>query len=854
MKYLIIVVLSFLLSGCFDEPVGKNGLTTIQAEASKQAVVSDPLVKDRAIDNNVNEVLGGCTLAKEIESIASNKYIITGTKTDLSNGYNCQEENNPIPQPAGETIGTIESRINWVIGGVAGVLMAIIAIQKVLAIMGWNLKRVNNTPITFLKSLFEFCIIFFLFSILLLILKIGLGWSGVAIKMDSDSAMLKETAQVIPDFSYKNERLANILDYLICVKSTAVQYSDQSAAISISKVVNGRMLSASYGQCKLQGGYALDTKGIAVAKKYNLGDYTQIQDDAVEKALSKFIADADKVAAKYSVGLTPVILKGVFNEKTASCSVDALTSIDTRYFPARDLEKYKAFALNCLSRNFVFDLTKTHSITMESIDRQQASQGHRRNFICSGGYEPKSVVSLDNIKQLYQQCVSENCNGSSSPYACGTALNGYSMLMDDKAKSFFTLPANDVRRKTFDNASAETLINTFNADFSVMEKREYYDSVGAEIATFPVNTTKGTNTLNQLTNAFRIGYEMKKEGMGGFGIDTILGRFTGRDGLAGSTKFITCMQHPNVMYNGFDCGNVYQEMHQFGIKLTILGTQLKLAGSLNNSHSFKKQMQSADASFTSMKKMMMSFMSVGTAKKFIAWGLPALTDVSGSLVSFAANDNGFAEDFHSVTNTYSEFYLFMFISQLNDDAADLVMKLANAMTALGQLFIFLLPLSDYLIFFAILSGLLFELVFNSVTYKIRWLINLDAKVERKDLDRIAIVLYAEKLIFAALNATLGFLLIPHVFATTFKVVIGDLNDFSLSLFGWSESLRAIALSVIMSIMVIFIIYKITSKLMEMTSGFQEGYMHGTVTKQDMRVQGEREAKSLIKSYKGSIAT
>lgn len=854
MKYIIVAVLTLFLSGCYEDTDQKNGLTTIQAEAAKQAIVSDPLIKDRDIGNNVNESLGGCGLATEIEAIASQKYLVTGTNTDLSNGYNCAGENNPIPAAAGETIDTIMTRLDWFIAGGAGFFIIIIMFQKKLALMGYNLKRVNNTPISFLKNLLEFAIVLFILPALLLILKIGIGWLNVALKMDSDAGMLKETAQVIPDFSYKNERLSNVLDYLICVKSNGVKYPDQDASITISKTATGRMISASYGQCKLQGGYGLDMKGINIAKKYSLGDYTRIQDDAVEKALGNFIKDADRIASRYSVGLTPVIMKGVFNENDASCNIDSLASVDTRYFPARDLEKYKAFALNCISRNFVFDLTKTHSITMESIDRQAASQGHRKNYICSGGYEPKAVISVENIKKLYQQCVSENCDGSSSPYACGTALNGYSMLMDDRLKSFYTLPANDVRRKTFDNASAQTVINSFNASMSVMEEREYYDSTGTQLASFPVNTTAGTNTLNQLLEAFAQGYAMKKEGMGGFGIDTIIGRFTGRDGIAGSTKFITCMQHPNVMHDGFDCGNIYQEMHQFGIKLTIIGTQLKLAGNLNNSPNFKKQMTGSDLEFSTMKKVMTSFMSIGTAKKFIAWGLPVLTDVTGASVAALADDNGFADDFHSVTNTYSEFYLFMFIGNLNDDAAGLVMNLANAMTALGQMFIFLLPLSDYLIFFGIFAGILFELIFNSATYKIRWLINLDAKPERRDLDRIAIVLYAEKLIFAALNAGLGFILIPHIFATTFVVVIGDLNDFSMSLFGWSEGLRAVALSVIMSLMVIVIIYKITSKLMEMTTGFQNGYMHGTVTKLDMRVQADREAKAIMKSYRGSIAS
>jgi hypothetical protein len=854
MKYIIVAVLSLLLTGCFDEAQDKNGLTTIQAEASKQAIVSDPLIKDRDIGNNVNEALAGCSLATELESIASKKYLVSGPTTDLSNDYNCAGVNNPIPAAAGETIGTIMTRLDWFISIGAGVFILLILFQKKLAVMGFNLKRVNNTPISFLKNILEYVIVIFILPALLLIFKISVGWANVVIKMDGDSAMLKETAQVIPDFSYKNERLANILDYLICVKSDAVKYPDQDASIIISKAVAGRMISASFGQCKLQGGYALDAKGITVSKKYSLGDYTRIQDDAVEKALGKFIADADRIAAKYSVGLTPVIMKGVFNEQAARCDIPTLTNIDTRYFPARDLEKYKAFALNCMSREFVFELTKTHSITMESIDRQEASQGHRKNFICSGGFEPKAVIALENIKSLYQQCVTENCNGSSSPYACGTALNGYSMLMDDRFKSFYTLPANDVRRKTFDNASAESVINTFNASFSVMEDREYYDATGTQLASFPVNTTAGTNTLNQTLKAFLIGYEMKKEGMGGFGLDSIISRFTGRDGFAGSTKFITCMQHPNVMFNGFDCGNVYQEMNQFGIKLTIIGTQLKLANSLNSSPNFKKKLSGSDLEFSTMKKVMTSFLSVGTAKKFIAWGLPALTSGAGATAAFVANDNGFAEDFHSVTNTYSEFYLFMFISQLNDDAAGLVMNLANAMTAMGQLFIYLLPMADYMIFFAIFSAILFELIFNSATYKIRWLINLDAKPERRDLDRIAIVLYAEKLIFSALNATIGFILIPHVFATTFVVVIGDLNEFSLSLFGWTEGLRAIALSIIMSLMVIVIVYKITSKLMEMTSGVVNGYMHGEVTRQDMRVQNEQEAKAVLKSFKGSIAS
>lgn len=854
MKYIIVAVLSLFLSGCYEQKDTKNGLTTIQAEASKQAIVSDPLIKDRDIGNNINEALAGCQLAQEIEDYSTKEYLAIGTNANMSNKYNCAGVNNPISNAAGETIGTIMTRLDWFISIGAGIFVLLILGQKLLALMGFNLSRVNNSPITVMKSIFEYMIVIFIFPAALIILKISIGWANVVIKLDNDAAQLKEVAQVIPNFSSKNERLSNILDYLICIKSNGVKYSDQSPDISISKAPQGRTLSASYGQCKLVGGYNLDNKGIEVSKKYGLPDYTRFQDDAVEAALGRFIQAADQIAAKYSVGLSPVIMKGVFKQEEASCSIPSLVGIDTTYFPPRDLEKYKAFALNCMSRKFVFDLVKTNTITMDSIDKQEVTQGHRRNFICGGGFEPKAVISLENTQKLYQQCVSENCSSSASPYACGTALNGYSLAMNDTVKSFYTLPANDVRRKTFDNASAETVINSFNADFSFMEEREFYPYVGTQIAKFPASSTAGTNTVKQLMESFRIGLMMKEEGMGGFNLDTLIGRFTGRDGIAGSTKFITCMRYPNVMHNGFDCGNIYQEMNQFGVKLTIISTQLKLANAINKSPNFKKKMNGSDMEYSAMKKILTGFVNAGTAKKLIAWTLPIATDAVGASAAFLANDNIFAEDFHSVTNNYTEYYTFMFISQLSDSAAEFIMTLANAAGALGQLFIFLLPSFDYLIFFAILAGKLFEMVFNSATYKIRWLINLDAQPERRDLDRIAIVIYAEKLIFAALNATIGFLLIPHVFATTFVVVVGDLNEFSTSLFGWGDSIRATACGIIMSLLVIIIIYKITSKLMEITSGISEGFMHGKVTQQDMRVQGSQESKAVLKSFKGSIAS
>jgi hypothetical protein len=851
MKFILIAALSLFLSGCWD--------STIQSEVNKSASTADQTKIDRDIRNNVIEGFRGCEEAQEIIERSYKKYIAIGVDS-INPKYNCSgkdgvngsDNTNPIPSIVGETYDNIISRVDWFITGASSIFILIILAQKKLALASSSPMRTKNMAITVIEGIFSYilalCITYVLFSIW----TIGVGWANQMNRLDNDNNQYKETSAMIPSFSYKNARLQNILDYQICIKSKSFTDEDQDPSIKIFKTSGGRAISASYGRCRLDGAYALDSKGVEIAKAYNMFDYAKVQDDALEQALRSFIASSEIIAVNYSKGLHTTLYPTTFKEDSATCSIPELGAIDTHYFNELSLEKYKAFALNCLSREFVYQLVKPNNMSMDAIDNQQARLQHRNTFICTGGYTQKAMLTQEESLKVYESCIQENCQALSSPYACGTALNSYFVMKDDQFRQFLTLPASDKRRKVIDNTSSLRLVDTFNAQFTLMEEREFYQQGGSLLSTIPVGTSKGDLTIQEIDKSFAMGHQMKVDGMGGFNLDSVIGRFTGADGFAGSKRFVVCMQHANVMSNGFDCGNVYSEMYRFGLKMTIVGSQLKLASAINSSPN-KKKMKGADLEYTSMKKLMGNFMTVGNAKKMLVWGMPMVTDGIGATASFVANDDGFADEFFDKTNTYSEFYTMMLFSQLNDAAASIVSNAANAMTAMGQFFMYLLPLSDYFIFYGILAATLTEMVFNGVTYKFRWLVNLDATQERKDLDRAVIFLYMEKLLFASMTTTLGFLMIPHIFTATMMIVVGDLNEFSLSLFGWQSGIRAAIIASLMSILVFVVIYKVTSSLMNVVSGHAEHFMHGKVSAQDKRIQGTAEAKAVMKAYKGNVA-
>ncbi len=852
MKFILIAVLSLFLSGCYDK--------TIQSEVSQSAATTDQLKKDKDIRNNVVEAWRGCKEGQDIIERSYKKYIVIGAE-NMNSTYNCSgkdgskgaDNTNPIPSIVGETYDIIISRVDWFITGAAAAFILLILLQKKLALASASPLRTKNMAISIIEGIFSYFLALCITSVIFTIWTIGVGWATQMIRMDNDNHQYKETSAKIPSFSYKNIRLQNILDYQICVKNNSFTEPDQDSSIQIYKTAGGRALSASYGLCKLDGAYALDAKGVEIAKSYNMFDYTNIQDAALDKALRNFVNSAEIIAVNYSKGLHPAIYRPTFKENEASCDIPYLASINTYYFDEKELERYKAFSVNCLSREFVYELVKPKGMSMEQVDAQEARLQHRNTYICTGDYRQKGMLTQEESLKVYESCIQENCNTLTSPYACSTALNSYFVMKDDQFRQFLTLPASDKRRKVIDNSSSLRVTDTFNAQFTIMEEREYYPETGSKLSSIPVSTAKGDLTIKEIEKTFAIGHQMKVDGMGGFNLDSVVGRFTGADGFAGSKRFVACMQSPNVMSSGFDCGNVYSEMYRFGLKLTIVGSQLKLASAINNSPSGIKKLSGSDLQYTGMKKIVMTFMDVGMAKKFLAWGMPMVTDGIGASAAAYANDDGFADDFFDKTNTYTEFYTMMLFSQLNDGAASIVMNAANAMTALGQFFMYLLPLSDYFIFYGILAATMTEMVFNGVTYKLRWLVNLDATQERRDLDRAVIILYLEKLLFVSLNTAVGFLMIPYVFSATMMFVVGDLNEFSLSLFGWQTGIRASMIAILMSILVFVIMYKVTSSLMERVSGHSDHFMHGSVSKQDQRIQGIAETKAVVKAYKGSVA-
>ncbi|RTX96389.1 hypothetical protein EJ576_21935 [Pseudomonas sp. C 49-2] len=858
MKYIIVAVLALFLSGCYEK--------TLQSEVNNEAVTTSQDKIDTNLKNNIIEAAVGCKAAQIIINHTNRKYLFLGDS--LAPDYNCSgkegvngmDNTNPIPSIVGEGHDNLRVVVGiFVTSGVA-YLIFLIMFQKNLALAASSKVRTQNFAVKKMHSLFEYTISVGIGGLIIwTCFAISENWATRYLRMEAANAMTKEISVKFPDFSFKNERLANVLDYQICVKSNSFSEKDQDPSIKILKTAGGRSISASYGRCKLVGAYLLDNKGITIAKEYGLFDYTSMQDKALAEALSKFVTDADKIATNYSKGLVPQTITTKFNQNSASCNVDSLAGVDTRFFSTLELEKYKAYALNCISREFVYDLTKAKNMTMDSIDTQQAQLLHRNAFICSAGYEQKRMMLSEDTEKFYKQCIQDNCGSITSPYACSTALNSYFVMKDDEFRQFLTLPVSDKRRKIVDNTSAQKIINTFNADFNILDEREFYQAGGTVLATFPVSVVQGELQLKEIERAFTVGHDLKVNGMNGFSFNSVIGRFSGRDGFAGSKKFVVCMQHPNVMHDGFDCGNIYNEMYAYGLKMSIVGTQLKVATAINKSPvKFKGAGKGGtsladNVEYTMMKKVVGMFAKAAQSKKLIAWAIPVLTDAGGGVIALAANDDGFADSFYEKTGNYTEFYTMMLFSQLNDGAASVVSTAANAMTAAGQFFMYLLPLSDYFVFFAILAGMITGIMFDSVTIMLRWFVNLDAEPERRDLDRTAIIIICEKLLFACLNATFAFTMIPHVFTATMIHVVGDLNEFSGALFGWEAGIKATVICLLMSALVFVIFYKITSSLMSRVNGHAEHFMHGNVSRQDMRVQGVDEAKVVAKAYKGRVA-
>lgn len=840
---LALIASTALLTGCFDKEV-----KTIQTESSSRTEERGTDDVQYNVENNYIEGLSNnCQQAEAVNADKTSKYILLGTKESV-NKYECNGDNNYFPN-VGEQSEEMRELVVYIVLGTSAFILVMTFLFKIKAVMSGNAMRTANTASKMMYSILMFIIISASPILAIYVLAVSFQWGTTTTQTAKDNRLYKEASVDMPDFSYKNDKIAAITEYLVCVKSRSFS-SEQDATLKMFKTPMGYAYKGSYDRCSVNVSFGVDTHGHEIGKTFGIfKDYNKMQSIAFNAAMEELVTDAEKIAANISTGMHGVFGSSGFDESKFTCNIQDLAAIDVYYYNARELARYKKYADDCLGKRFIFKLSKAPNITMEQIENQEITLGHRRVQICSGTYEEKNLVSRNEILEQYKACYIQNCSNmitSGSVYSCSVALNKFFQLRDDKLAQFFSLPASDPRRRVLNSASEQTVINTFNAAFSFLDKREYAQTVSNVEASIPVSTEKGQLSLGEVKDIFEEGDTSLLDSVTELDLFSLLDRMSSVNGIGGSKRFLTCAQNFNAMKDGFDCGSAYEEMQLFGFNTTVLGMQLSFGSMLHSFPEKRVKPKAGDTALAGTSKVLGSVIGVKFTNRVWAFLLPLVADGIA-----LATDSAFGSKSIELTGNYPTYYALMILLDQIPDAGKRLIGIASTLLFVtGQAMIYLLPSLEYFMFLTIIVTVTFEFLFKPETMAIRWLVDIDSPPDRRDLDRPAIIMWFEKMLFIGINTASAFLLIPHIFQATLTFFIGDLQDYSLGLFIWANGFFSSIIATGMSILIFILIFKITASLIKNMGNYFEAMYFGTNTKHDMRLQGIDEQKAIAKAYKG----
>ncbi len=797
------------------------------------------------LTNNVIEAVSrDCMQAESINAHTSRQNLFVGPNTEEVKPE-CVGENNAIPNQS-KYITKMSDIVLWFVWGMAGIVILIVSKDKLIALKAGNSQRTKNWAQKISYGLLMGAILAFISTMAITAMKLSFEWGTQLQITNFKKQLYKEMSAEIPDFSAKNEKISAITEYFICIKSSDMD-SKQNPSLNMFRTNSGFGYKGSYGRCNLDIAFDTDNKGNAIAKEFGIfNNYKEKQGEALNAAMIKLANDGQRIANNFVKGLHSIRISSGFDESKFSCNIDSLAAIDTFYFNKLELARYKAFADNCLARDFVFALTKTPSMTMEQVDDQEVSLGHRRIHICDGSYEQKNLVTQEQITEQYKSCYIKNCTdmiGSGSPYACSVALNKFFMVEDDRYQQFLLLPASDSRRKMISNSSEQVLLNSFNTFFAFLDKREYVTTNKA-ISTIPLYSNKGLITRKEIEETFKVSDKSVFDSITDIDFGGIIDHLSSSDGLAGSKRFMACVQFPYELKDGFDCGGIHEEFHIFGTKASVLAAQLSL-GSMLHSAPDKRKRVTEDIALSGTKKIIS--MALGkSSNKVWSYLVPVASDGIA-----AAGDSIFGTKTTSLTGNYPTYYALMIMLEVLPEAGKTLVNIMTGMLfAVGQLFIYLLQTIELFAFLTIIYKVLTDVLFNTQTIALRWMIDIDSPPEARDLDRPAIVLFVEKFLFLGINVTSAYILIPSIFSGVLSVLFRNLEKFSLGLFQWSAGIASSFLATGISVLVVIMVFRISASLLSNMGKYFDTMYFGELSAHDIRTQGIDEQKAIAKAYKG----
>lgn len=413
----------------------------------------------------------------------------------------------------------------------------------------------------------------------------------------------------MPNMASKTAFMSDVIDFMVCAKASYGQNINVNFTRFDTVDKSVYKMKAAAGKCEISGQVGYDEATDTELKNNNMlreliGNvgYEGMQKKAIQKALTNMFSTASTIAdaiirAESSSSLLSTALPISPTDWRASCG-----NIGSQ-LPEDATEDgvilYTYYAANCLSKQFIEDLSKT---TLDSSYLYGPSNYLKGNAfeLCvndSGFSGTTKALTFAKYKEdefvfgskykLVQSCVAEACSGD-KVYECASAIQFAKSIADKEeiAKmGWITGGANAYKIFSgFENAAARSIINksSFSVDY-YSTRKEYinlYANEGSVIdsISIPINATNPERSFESS------GFDKYVDRKGTRYNDIVSENAQvksfldgGNDGWFGIPKLQNCVEHPMKIYNGFVCGNVTEEVHIFGSKLIALGVQVKMA-------------------------------------------------------------------------------------------------------------------------------------------------------------------------------------------------------------------------------------------------------------------------------------
>jgi hypothetical protein len=608
----------------------------------------------------------------------------------------------------------------------------------------------------------------------------------------------------MPKVTAKKEDFKNFIDHVICLSSTeennttetiqfvkAYENSNKFGPYFLAKSENKR--------CSLTFKMPFDLKTYDYIQTDNFLDsldvtidYEKVQTDMTESVLAD-ITPKVKIVADNIVSMLKNKNNKIYevNEKNWRLYCDDFFSGGAKpaFLSEENISKYKYYAANCLSKDFVMKMSKMSNASNLEYPYSDSNylKKNKVELCVNQNVEPNkpTIASVDDgMPNNIQSCINYACS-SGSPYECSSTINFARSLMEREAiseKGWILSGAYTYKFfSSFQNSIGMSLIEDISIDFENIEKPDpilqrvqapnvqhiqigeiletsYLEENGAETAfSFDLNINNNGLLFEEYVNYYDsynlIEPEIKEQ-------NSVENFLVGDDGLLGIKEFLTCVKNPISITDGYQCNNVTEETQDFGIKLIVTTLQLKvvkgvLSGIKNGVKDYKKNKKTEDTG--TVKKDFLPAMSnmqllgVGIASSSV---LTFLTDIALQNLSLSGSFSQVEYDL-LLNRDAVTLGAFVGIEILLFSSHGFTNFILDALLLLGILLGLILPFMPYFIFLVAFSGFMI-LFFESMITVLVWAVLIISPSRDHSSD------YAKK----------GFVMILTVFLRAPLIVFG----------------------------------------------------------------------------------